>query len=690
MDKNGAVTEKLGNLVASRRSKWVVVAIWLLIIGVTGAYSGKLTEVEKNEPKNYLPGNAESTQVLDMQESFPNSKDVPTIVAYQRLSGLTSADRQQIESDKAKLVAQYDHTGRSVATIPSDDGKTALYTVTLDGNGESKEATERLQQQIESIRDMVGSGANGLDVKVTGAGGVIYDSIEAFQGLDTTLLFTTVIVVALILLLTYRSPVLWLIPLVCAMGALGFVSFLAYQLADHNILVISGQTGGILTVLVFGASTDYALLLVARYREELRRHEDKHEAMHIALQNAGPAIFASGSTVVISLLCLLVSQLESNKGLGPIGALGIAGAMLAMFTLLPATLVVFGRRLFWPFVPRFGSHTHEESGPWHRVGTAISHRPRITWIATAIVLLVMAFGATGMNTGLTQAEQFRSEPDSIKGTKLLEVSFPAGSALPLEVVAHTQNADAVKALLQSNPHVAQVIPVNGDEKNVQYNVTLDTEPDSAAEGDIIRSLRHQLGAVNPPALVGGAGAQNLDVASAAHRDTVTIIPIVLLVVLVILGLLLRAVTAALILMGTVIVSFTAALGVSVLVFEHLFGFAGVDDSFILISFIFLVALGIDYNIFLMTRIREESLTAGTRTGTLRGLAVTGGVITSAGIVLAATFSVLAVLPLVVLTEVGFLVAFGVLLDTFIVRSILVPALTLDLDKRIWWPSKSFR
>jgi RND superfamily putative drug exporter len=455
-------------------------------------------------------------------------------------------------------------------------------------------------------------------------------------------------------------------------------------------VVINGETSGILIVLVFGAGTDYALLIVARYREELRRHQDKHEAMQFALGRAGPAILASGSTVVAGLLCLLVATLNSNRGLGPVGAIGIVLALAAMLTLLPALLVILPRGVFWPFVPRFGSDAHEHTGFYARVGSWISRRHTVVAVTAIAVLAVMAFGLLRLNTNLSSLDAFRGSVESVHGQQLVAASYPQGATAPTDVVV--QPASDVQAAMDAAARTPGVSAV--DQQSLQhvgnlaaFQVVLQDDPYSTAAQVAIKDLRSNVkAAAGTGALVGGPTAVQLDVNSAATRDFAIIAPLVLLVVFVILALLLRALVVPLVLIGTVILSFASALGASVLVFEYVFKFKGVDASLPLLAFIFLVALGVDYNIFLMARAREETVSLGTRPGMLRALAVTGGVITSAGVVLAGTFSVLGVLPLVALTEIGFIVAFGVLMDTLVVRTLLVPALTLWIGPRVWAPS----
>jgi putative drug exporter of the RND superfamily len=676
---------KLAGIPAGRRSKLVVVAFWLIVAAAFGPIAGKLTDVEENNAIAWLPGSAESTTVAKLQDEFPSGETTPAVVVYRRETGLTAADNAKIDADRQSLAAQFPQFPPG-ELIPSEDGTATLYALPLP------EANDDLFNWIDGIRATVGEGDQGLDVKVTGPGGFNADAFSVFDGIDSTLLFASGLVVAVILLLTYRSPFVWMVPLVAVALANVLATAVVYLLAKNTGLKVNGQSGGILPVLVFGVGTDYAMLLIARYREELRRHESKHVAMLSALRRAGPAIIASGATVTIGLFCLLVADLNSNKSLGPVGAIGIIASLIAMMTFLPAVLVICGRRLFWPFVPQFDSSSNEEaSGVWSRIGNRVARGPRPIWIGTTVVLVVLALGLIGLNTDLSYKDQFRSKPDSIKGQELIAASYPAGAAAPTTVIANASAADAVQTAILATIGVAGARPdgtsTSGD--LVSFAVTLTDEPGSKAAFASIDRLRENIHAVGG-ALVGGNDATSLDVANANAHDRKVVMPLVLAVVLIVLALLLRSIVAPIMLIATVVLSFTAAMGASWLVFDHIFDFAGVDASLPLLSFVFLVALGIDYNIFLMSRAHEEAKVIGTRDGMLRGLAVTGGVITSAGLVLAATFSVLGVLPLVFMTELGFVVAFGVLLDTLVVRSILVPALTLDLDSRMWWPSNLWR
>lgn len=676
------IASRYATFVSGKRSKWLVLVAWIIIVAALSPFAAKLTDVENNETETWLPGSAESLVVANLQEEFPNADTVPAVIVYHRDGGLNDADRQKVEVDRQAIAAQFPDWQPSPG-IPSQDGQAILFTVPIVDFGD-----ENVMDDTKTIRDLVGDGGDGLQVKVTGAAGFATDFVEIFNGIDTTLLLASAAVVAVLLLFTYRSPFVWLIPLLSVAFANQTATAAVYALAKHAGLTVNGQSGGILPVLVFGAGTDYALLLIARYREELRRHDDKHEAMAFALRQAGPAILASGGTVIVGLMCLLAADLNSNQSLGPVGAVGIIGALLAMLSLLPAILVVFGRRLFWPFVPRFGDVVHEGGGIWAKVGERVSHRPRRVWIGTAIVLAIFALGLTGIDTNLAQDDQFRSKPDAIVGQRLLEQSFPAGQGQPTTVIANKSERQAVEDAIRSVDTVADVRPDGETDTLVAFAVTITDPPGTEAAFATIDRLRDAVHEVpNADAKVGGADAVNLDVARANRHDRDIVIPLVLIVVFIILALLLRALVAPLVLIATVVLSFGAAFGASVVIFDRVFDFPAVEGSIPLLGFVFLVALGVDYNIFLMSRVHEESAHLGTRQGMKRGLAVTGGVITSAGIVLAATFTVLAVLPLVSLTQLGFIVAFGVLLDTLVVRSILVPAITFDLDRRIWWPSR---
>jgi RND superfamily putative drug exporter len=545
---------------------------------------------------------------------------------------------------------------------------------------------------VDNLRGIADKGSSGMTIHVAGPLGYASDSGKAFKGINGSLLFSALAVVIILLLLTYRSPILWLLPVFSAGLALVTSQAVIYLLAAHAGMTVNAQTAGILEVLVFGAGTDYALLLTARYREELRRHEDRHEAMAVAIRRAGPAVVASGGTVVVGMLTLSLAELNSTAALGPVLAIGVAIALVSMMTLLPALLVICGRWAFWPVRPDYGTPEPTKGGMWARVGSRIAVRPRVVWVATAIVLGALALGMTGLKAhGLTQAQGFRGHPDSVAGQEVLDAHHFAGAGQPVQVFAGASSGAQVAAALHSVSGLTGITtpaPVAG---HSYIEATLTSAPDSQAAYDTIdrtRTAVHSVSGAN--AIVGGTTAVNLDVQRATERDRNLILPVILAVVFLILVLLLRAILAPLMLMATVVLSFAAALGVSALFFNNVFNFGGADTSFPLFVFVFLVALGIDYNIFLMTRVREETQKHGARQGALTGLAVTGGVITSAGAVLAGTFAVLGTLPITFLTELGFAVAFGVLLDTIVVRSVLVTALNLDMGRWVWWPSRLYR
>ena len=675
---------------AGRKTKWVILSFWIVVVVLAGPLSGKLTGAEKNDANSWLPAKAESTKVLDFQSRFTSPNIYPGVVVYDSPTGLTPAGRAQVAAD-ARAFAHVPGVvpGRVAGPFYANDGHAAE---TIAGVNLGKKGWNGASAAADSLRRIARANGQGLSVHITGPLGSAADASQAFKGVDGSLLFATLAVVIVLLLVTYRSPALWLLPVISAGVALTSAQALIYLLAAHAGLTVNGQSAGILDVLVFGAGTDYALLLTARYREELRRHEDRHEAMAEALRRAGPAILASGGTVILALITLLVAELNSTKGMGPVLAIGVAVALAAMTTLLPALLVSCGRWVFWPAKPRYGSAEPTRSGVWAKVGRGIAPRPRAVWITTAVVLGVMALGLTGLKaSGLTNAQSLRGNPESVIGENIQARHFPAGTGEPVVVIGKAADSARLASAVRATPGITRVTaPVTRD-GHAYLQGTLTTRPDSQAAYATIDRLRTGVHAIpGAGALVGGTTAVNLDVERASAHDRDLIIPVILIVVFVILALLLQAVVAPLMLIATVVLSFAAALGVSAFVFTHLFHFGGADTSFPLFVFVFLVALGIDYNIFLMTRVREESSRGGTRSGALTGLAATGGVITSAGAVLAGTFAVLGTLPVTFLTELGFAVAFGVLLDTIVVRSVLVTALTLDIGSKVWWPSSLAR
>ena len=711
------------NRTKGRRALWIAVVsiiAWLSIGGFSGAAFSKISTVQENDNSAFLPENAESTIAGKITVKFADQSEnlLPTLLlllgdfnpatnpeALGRVNEYANTLGTKVLPESGKPLSNYFAPGAPLQAIPSADGKAVLINVQLD----AKVASENIDKEpvlpllIDFIReDMEKNFGAGIESHVTGPGGIFADLFGAFGSIDTKLLQTTLIVVAIILIVVYRSPILWIIPLFTAGTALGLATMVVYYLAKADIIDLNGQTQGILDVLVLGAATDYALLLISRYREELHHHESRYEAMKIALRGVVEPIVASGSTVIAGLMVLLLSDLSSNRGLGPVGSIGIASAMLAALTLLPALLIVFGRWIFWPKVPKFDDEDEKLSGMWAKVGNFVDRKPRAIWVTTALVLIVFAgFSTTLKSDGLAQTDAFTTRTDSVIGLEKLGEHFPSGEGTPVEIVVDQGDLAAATAAIKTVKNVANVVPVTqldpatrqptADLKIVDGKVllyaTLSVAPDSVEAKETIPVLRDSVKKVNESILVGGQTAVGYDVDQSSRRDNRVIIPIVLVLIAIILGLLLRSIYAAALLLTTVVLSFAATLGVCALVFEHVFGFAGTDASFPLFAFVFLVALGIDYNIFLMTRVREESFKIGTRAGVIKGLTVTGGVITSAGIVLAATFGVLGVLPLVFLAELGFAVAFGVLLDTIVVRSLLVPALVREIGPKIWWPSK---
>jgi RND superfamily putative drug exporter len=688
----------------------LVVIAWFGVTGFFGPLFGKLTSVQENDNSAFLPDSAESTKAVKLLESFAagESTAFPTLVL---LEGSVSTEvLQQINAHLETVpdlklggtdvpLSKYLLPGSQVTAFPAPDGKAVLASILLDGAAIAEVLPNDepvLPAIVEALREDFTPFAKdlGFDSYVTGAGGLIGDLFGAFGDLDSTLLLTTLGVVAFILIIVYRSPILWFLPLLSAVFALSTAGGIIYLLAKNNVIDVSGQSQGILSVLVLGAGTDYALLLISRYREELHHHSTPVAAMRAAYKGTFEPIVASGATVALGLLVLLLSDLSGNRGLGPIGAIGVVVAVITMVTLLPAFLVLFGRWIFWPRIPRFDDVDAQLTGTWAKVGSLVERKPRRAWVITGLLLVVLAAFSTTLKTdGLSTSESFTGNPESVVGQKLLENHFPGGEGDPTKVILKNELIPAVSEKLRGVAGVTAVAPeanaagvIVKDGLSI-LNVTLSTAPDSRESRDRIPAIREAVRSIDPSILVGGTTAVFFDTDVAARHDNRTVIPVVLLLITLILGLLLRSIVSAVLLLGTVVLSYFATLGVCALVFNHIFGFAGADASFPLFAFIFLVALGIDYNIFLMTRVREESGKMGTRKGVIKGLTVTGSVITSAGIVLAATFGVLGILPLVFLAELGFAVAFGVLLDTIIVRSILVPALVHEIGPKVWWPSK---
>ncbi len=685
---------------------------WLVAGAIGGPFFGRISEVSTTDQASFLPATAEATEVSELIPEFSGSDDIPAIVVLTRDGGLTDADRTWGEG-LGEVLDEVAGVEEASPAIESDDGEALQAFVPI--SGETDETVEALRTALDDAAPA------GLEVWITGPAGFTADLVRAFAGIDGLLLGVALAAVFVILLIVYRSPLLPILVLGTAVFSLCLAILAVWWLAKAGIVQVNGQVQGILFILVIGAATDYALLYVSRYREALRDTERRWDATWSALRGSVEPIVASGGTVIAGLLCLLLSDLNSNKSLGPVAAIGIVCALLGALTLLPALLLAAGRTAYWPLRPRFGSAhptlTGERArGLWPRVGRLIARRSRPVWIISTVVLLAAGVGLLELRAdGVAQSELVLGASPARDGQQVLGEHFPGGSGSPAVVVGEedrlTELADAAAALggvdgvvALSDNSPTGTMPVGTDAEpfpiptlvaleptvidgRVMLQVTLSDAADSAAAEQTVRDLRDAVHEVDGDAIVGGVTATAVDTDDTSIRDRTVIIPVVLVVILLILMLLLRSILAPVLLIASVVVSFAAALGVSALVFEHLLGFPGADPSVPLFAFVFLVALGIDYNIFLMTRVREESLRHGTRPGIVRGLTVTGGVITSAGIVLAATFAALGVIPVLFLVQIAFIVAFGVLLDTIVVRSLLVPALAHDLGATIWWPSR---
>jgi RND superfamily putative drug exporter len=694
-----ASLRQLAELPGGRWTKFAVIAVWLIALVALGPLAGKFEDAQQNDPADYLPAKAESVKTIDRLHGFRSDGEADAITVFHRRGSLTAADRAAIERLRAAInervrpkmnAVRRESVGETAPARFSADAGTALLTTPITvPAAASGNAEDIVTDTPQEIKDRLGSLPSGLEAKVTGPAGFSLDAVDVFKSINGTLLLATAGLVLVFLIAIYRSPIFWLIPFFSVLLAEFVTRGLGYLLAELGVTV-TGQSGGILPVLVFGAGTDYALLMVSRYREELRRHKDKHEAIRITLRRTSPVILASGGTVIAALLTLSFAEVTSTSGLGPIGAMGIAMAVVSMLTILPALLTLFGRRAFWPYIPRFGTEGADETyGRWRRIADWVAQRPRRVAVGTGAVLAVMILGLTFLNSDLTTGNMFRGDVGSVQGQKLLDAGFSAGTNAPTNVlVTDSAKVDGVRAALARAPGVASVSrTAERGPVGTKLEVTLDKDPYSTAAFDFIPGIRAAARAASGGhVLVGGPTAQEYDLRQSSAHDNRLIVPTALVVVFLILAALLRAVTAPLVLIATVVVSYFAALGVGAFFFENAFDFPGMGPDLPLFAFIFLVALGVDYNIFLMARVREETLVHGTRLGTIRGLAVTGAVITSAGLVLAGTFATLAALPLVTLTEIGFTVAVGVLIDTFLVRSLLVPALVLEIGDAVWWPS----
>lgn len=668
-----------------RAVPWVVVGLWLAALVLVGPLAGKFGEVQQNRAVDYLPDSADSTQVARIQDELPGGESTDLVLVYHREGGLTAGDREAAAGQVAEVESGFELSQRPRG-IPSEDGSTLMYPVSSTEPGQDEDARDAFVDGVREIAD----GGGGLSVEVGGPGALNTDMGKVFETIDGTLLMATLGVVTVLLVLIYRSPFLWLVPLAVAGVAAAVAMAAGYGVHELFDVTITGQSGGIMTVLVLGAGTDYALLLVSRYREELRRHERPYDAMRAALRGCGPAILASSGTVAAGLLCLLAADLNSSRGMGPVGMIGVLAALVAMTTLLPAVLVLLGRRVFWPLIPAFGSTPKARRSLFAAMGTSAARRPATVLAGGAVLLGALALGTLNLSGDLKQEDAFTDRPESIAAMRTLAEEYPERSSRPLTVMAPTDRAEAVVDEARSTDGVAEAAAGRSGEGWTEISVFTTAAPESPGETRTIEALREALDD-DHGAYVGGPSAQQLDLADSEARDRKVIVPLVLAAVFVILVVLLRSLVAPLLLLAAVAAVWGAALGIGGLVFEPLFGFAGTDPGLGLLSFVFLVALGVDYGIFLMHRMREESLNgAEPEAAALTALRTTGGVIASAGIVLAATFAVLTTLPLVPLVELGFVIAVGVLLDTFLVRTYLVTTASVLLRRRMWWPGRLSR
>ncbi|MET7984266.1 MULTISPECIES: MMPL family transporter [unclassified Streptomyces] len=660
-----------------RAVPWAVLALWIGLLAVVGPFAAKLSDVQHDRAVDYLPSSADSTRVAKIEDRLPGGEATELVLVYHRDGGLRPADRATANRQVAAITRANPLTGTPRA-VPSPDGTTLMYPLASTAPGTDEKKRDAF---VNDVRDTA-RGTDGLSVVVGGPGALATDAGEVYNSLGGPLLYTTVAVVALLLILIYRSPLLWLVPLAVA-GVADYLSMgVTYGLHQAFGTSVSGQSTGVMTILVFGAGTDYALLIISRYREELRRVERPYDAMKEALRGCGPAVLASSGTVAAGLLCLLAADLNSSRGMGPTGTVGVLCALVAMLTLLPAVLVLLGRRVFWPLVPAHGSEPRRRRSLFAAMGTSAGRRPLVVLASGAALLGALALGTLNLPGPLKQQDSFAHRPDSVTAMETLARAYPGRGTQPITVITPTGRADATLAAVRGHTGVASAGRGRSGGGWTELSVIARGAPQSAAETATIKALRAHLRG----SYVGGPSAQQIDLQDTDARDRLVVVPIVLVSVLLILVLLLRSLVAPLLLVAAVIAVWGAALGIGGLVFGPLLGFAGTDPGLGLLSFVFLVALGVDYGIFLMHRMREESLSgAEPAAAALTALRTTGGVIASAGLVLAATFAVLTNMGLLQLVELGFVISVGVLLDTFLVRTYLVTSASVALGRKVWWP-----
>ncbi|HEY5695691.1 MAG TPA: MMPL family transporter [Candidatus Saccharimonadales bacterium] len=762
------------NLAYKKPSVWLrvmlpiaLVITWLAVSAIGGPYFGKISDVSSTDLTTFLPKTAESTKVNDTLTKFQDSKTIPLVIVFDNNdTKLTSANIEAVKAAGVKLEAVRGVVGKISAPITSADSKAAFVVVPLSTGGDFEKIFSDTKRELTA-------GNLGMRFTLAGPASFSHDLQGAFSGIDGTLLLVALAVVFVILLIVYRSPFLPVIVLVSAMAALSAAILVVWNLAKAGTVQLNGQVQGILFILVIGAATDYSLLYIARYREELTRFEKPWQAAWEALKAAFEPILAAAGTVVAGLLCLLFSDLGSDKALGPVGGIGIGFALLSALTFLPAVLVLCGRGAFWPRKPKYEPElrdNYEHRHPaWTKIGTLVRRHPRRIWVGSAVLLLAACAGIVQLKAdGVPQSDLIMGTSEAKDGQAILDKHFPGGSGSPAYVLADATKQTQLVVAIEADKGVDSVYaaasgvesgtaPLGATEQTIKnevlkqveiqraaqlaalqasiavqlkgmppqvvasayqqasaqvpsaetiagnaypfkdakvkvvdgnelLQVTLKDSADSFAARDTIVRLREAVKKIDSSAMIGGMSAIQYDTNNEAIRDRTVLIPLILAVITVILMLLLRSIVAPLVLLITTLASFGATMGISALLFNHVWHFAGADPSVVIYGFVFLVALGIDYNIFLMTRVREETLKLGVREGTIKGLVVTGGVITSAGVVLAATFAALGVIPVSFLVQIAFIVAFGVLLDTILVRSLFVPALTLQIGRPMWWPS----
>ncbi|MCV7054171.1 MMPL family transporter [Mycolicibacterium gilvum] len=668
----------------SRRFSWVIA---LLVVLVSGALMGLLGGGDSSSQSPVaVPADSESARADAARAALPGGDQVPAILVVTRTDSapLGPADLAAVDGARDRMLAAAQSGPAGPPVQVSDDGQAAVATVPMSSDLSGFDLTDTVTELRGAATDGL---PEGLQAQVTGGPAFGADIANSFSGANFTLLAVTAAVVALLLIITYRSPVLWLVPLLVIGFADRVAAVIGSAVAEALGMSPDGSTSGIMSVLVFGAGTNYALLLISRYREELGRTDSHNDAIDTAVRRAGPAIIASNATVVLALLTLLFASSPSTRSLGVQAAAGLVVAAVFVLLVLPPALAVFGRKLFWPFIPAVGDQPLTDSGVWHRIAAAVARRPARVAIVSIGGLALLCTGILGTPVGLSQTEQFRVEAESVRGFDTLAAHFPSGLTDPTRVIATSDRSAEVQRAITATPGVVSAFPAGAEaDGRSQWSVVLEAEPASDEAFDTIDALRESVHRADPDALVGGSDATARDAAAAAGHDRAVVIPAILVVVLIVLYVLLRSALAPLVLVGVTVLSSVAALGLGGWASVHLFGFPALDNTAPLFAFLFLVALGVDYTIFLVTRAREETPGHGTRDGIVRAVSATGAVISSAGIVLAAVFCVLGVLPLIVLTQVGIIVGLGILLDTFLVRTVIIPALFTLIGPKIWWPA----